>query len=90
MKHSFQMFNAATTLLPQPPVVTLTATTRMSHRGHVKLTRLTVRDDHVVRIAAFEVGLDFDERILRFGLRHPRGGRRYDAVADYVEAWRKR
>ena len=31
--------------------------------------------------------LDFDERILRFGLRHPPGKSRHDVVVDYVEEW---
>ena len=42
-----------------------------------------------LRIAALEVALDFDERIVRFGLRPPAGKKRDDAVVPYVESWRE-
>ena len=65
-------------------------------QGHLWLLKNGLADrlfcapnDVVLRIAAFEISLDFDQRILRFSLRPPPGHHREDAGLAYVDSWRK-
>ena len=50
---------------------------------------LSAPHDLVLRIAAVEIGLDFDRRILRFELRPHAGRGQEDAAERFVHLWRR-